>query len=158
MREVERRRKTLFMIVLAAALAGAVAGCDGGGGSSSSGTVGGNPIPVQLTPLVPDAGGASAGFNVAAASGAPVAVSPVPEPEPAVGALTILPTAAGRDAAIRLGKALFWDVQVGSDGEIACASCHFSAGADNRTVNTVHPGPDALFDPCTRFQDRYLAI
>src|SRR5262245_18511801 len=29
-----------------------------------------------------------------------------------------------------LGKALFWDMQVGSDGVQACASCHFRAGAD----------------------------
>jgi len=144
MQDVEKRRTALFMIALAVALTGMVAGCDSGG-SSSGGTAVVNPIQVQLSPLVPDAGGPSAGFNVAAASGAPVAVSAVPEPEPAVGALTILNTAAGRDAAIRLGKALFWDVQVGSDGEIACASCHFSAGADNRTANTVHPGPDATF-------------
>src|SRR5215510_12981203 len=35
-----------------------------------------------------------------------------------------------RTAAIALGKALFWDMQVGSDGIQACASCHFRAGAD----------------------------
>jgi cytochrome c peroxidase len=38
-----------------------------------------------------------------------------------------------------LGKALFWDQQAGSDGQ-ACASCHFSAGSDNRTINTLNPG------------------
>lgn len=43
-------------------------------------------------------------------------------------------------AAIRLGKALFWDMQVGSDGRTACASCHFHAGADNRAKNQVSPG------------------
>ena len=43
-------------------------------------------------------------------------------------------------AAIRLGKALFWDMQVGSDGQTACATCHFSSGVDPRTVNTVNPG------------------
>ncbi|PYO03341.1 MAG: hypothetical protein DMD89_02355 [Candidatus Rokuibacteriota bacterium] len=48
-------------------------------------------------------------------------------------------------AAIRLGKALFWDTQVGGDGKIACATCHFHAGADNRTLNTLHPGPDGIF-------------
>lgn len=37
-----------------------------------------------------------------------------------------------------LGKALFWDQQVGSDQQ-ACASCHFAAGADNRTVNQLNP-------------------
>ncbi|MEN9557124.1 MAG: hypothetical protein RLZZ232_3410, partial [Planctomycetota bacterium] len=45
-----------------------------------------------------------------------------------------------RDKAIALGKALFWDMQVGSDGRTACATCHWHAGADVRTVNTVNPG------------------
>src|SRR5512147_1228169 len=31
-------------------------------------------------------------------------------------------------ALVRLGKALFWDMQVGSDGVQSCASCHFNAG------------------------------
>ena len=44
-----------------------------------------------------------------------------------------------RKAAIVLGKALFWDQQAGSDG-LACASCHFHAGADNRVKNTLSPG------------------
>jgi cytochrome c peroxidase len=44
------------------------------------------------------------------------------------------------DAAIILGKALFWDMQVGSDGIQACASCHFNAGADSRTKNQLTPG------------------
>ena len=43
-------------------------------------------------------------------------------------------------AAIRLGKALFWDMQVGSDGQTACATCHFSSGVDPRLVNTINPG------------------
>ena len=47
------------------------------------------------------------------------------------------------DAAIQLGKALFWDMQVGSDGEQACASCHHHAGADARVFNMVHAGPFA---------------
>src|SRR5215510_9424725 len=38
-----------------------------------------------------------------------------------------------------LGKALFWDQQVGSDGQ-ACASCHYHAGADNRSKNQLDPG------------------
>ena len=49
------------------------------------------------------------------------------------------------DAAIALGKALFWDVQAGSDGLTACASCHYHAGADNRAQNSIHPGPDGVF-------------
>jgi cytochrome c peroxidase len=47
-----------------------------------------------------------------------------------------------RQAAIVLGKALFWDTQVGSDGN-ACASCHFHAGADNRMKNQLSPGLNA---------------
>jgi cytochrome c peroxidase len=39
-----------------------------------------------------------------------------------------------------LGKALFWDMQVGSDGVQACASCHFRAGADPRSQNQLSPG------------------
>jgi cytochrome c peroxidase len=45
-----------------------------------------------------------------------------------------------RRAAIALGKALFWDMQVGSDGIQACASCHFRAGADPRSINQANPG------------------
>ncbi|MDZ8187780.1 MAG: cytochrome c peroxidase [Nostoc sp. ChiSLP02] len=43
-------------------------------------------------------------------------------------------------AAIKLGKALFWDMQVGSDGITSCATCHFHAGADNRSKNQIAPG------------------
>ncbi len=45
-----------------------------------------------------------------------------------------------QDKLIALGKALFWDMQIGSDGVQACASCHFHAGADNRIKNQVNPG------------------
>ncbi len=54
-----------------------------------------------------------------------------------------------KQAAILLGKALFWDVQAGSDGN-ACASCHFHAGADNRFKNQLSPGlkaNDTTFQP-----------
>ena len=37
-------------------------------------------------------------------------------------------------AAILLGKALFWDQQAGSE-DMACATCHYHAGADNRSRN-----------------------
>jgi cytochrome c peroxidase len=45
-----------------------------------------------------------------------------------------------RQLAIVLGKALFWDMQIGSDGIVACATCHFHAGADSRSVNQLNPG------------------
>jgi cytochrome c peroxidase len=60
----------------------------------------------------------------------------VPVPEPA----NLGDFIANRQAAIVLGKALFWDMQVGSDNTVACASCHFSAGADNRIKNQINPG------------------
>jgi len=39
-----------------------------------------------------------------------------------------------------LGKAFFWEMQFGSDGKTACATCHFNAGADSRTGNQTDPG------------------
>lgn len=51
-----------------------------------------------------------------------------------------------REAAVRLGKALFWDTAVGSDGKTACATCHHTAGADSRRENVVHPGPNGIFE------------
>jgi len=58
-----------------------------------------------------------------------------------------------RNVAAALGKALFWDMQVGSDGVQACGTCHFTgAGIDTRTKNQINPnhlGPDgfkATFD------------
>jgi cytochrome c peroxidase len=62
-----------------------------------------------------------------------------PVPQPTRGHIV------NRAAAIRLGKALFWDIQAGSDGQIACAVCHASAGSDARRFNTIHPGADAIF-------------
>ena len=42
-------------------------------------------------------------------------------------------------AARQLGKALFWDMSIGSDG-VACATCHFHAGADRRYQNQLDSG------------------
>ena len=60
-------------------------------------------------------------------------------------------------AAIQLGKALFWDMQVGSDNFTACATCHFHAGADNRAKNQISPGllmvdQDGVASPDETFQ------
>ena len=49
------------------------------------------------------------------------------------------PIVVNKNMALVLGKALFWDMNVGSDGQ-ACASCHFSAGADARIKNQINPG------------------
>src|SRR5262249_10254946 len=48
-------------------------------------------------------------------------------------------------AAIKLGKALLWDEQPRAGGRRACGTCHLRRGADNRTLNTLHPGPDGIF-------------
>jgi len=45
----------------------------------------------------------------------------------------------GKAWGVVLGKALFWDQQSGSDG-VACAGCHFHAGADTRLKNQINPG------------------
>lgn len=56
---------------------------------------------------------------------------------------------AARAAAIRLGKALFWDMQVGSDGVQSCGTCHFNGtGTDTRVKNQLNPnhlGGDLTF-------------
>ena len=67
---------------------------------------------------------------------------PVPEPP------NLMDYVADRAAAIQLGKALFWDMQAGSDGIQACASCHFQAGQDVRSRNSLNPclsGGDTAF-------------
>ncbi len=48
-------------------------------------------------------------------------------------------------ALVVLGKALFWDMQAGSDGRTACATCHFHAGADHRVQHQLS-GPDAVMN------------
>ncbi len=61
-------------------------------------------------------------------------------------------------AAIALGKALFWDVQVSSDGVQACASCHFHAGADNRSRGQLSPGLLAVDAKGASQSDRALRV
>lgn len=52
-----------------------------------------------------------------------------------------------RDAAIALGKALFWDMQVGANNRYACATCHHKAGTDSRVnFRSLHPGANGRID------------
>lgn len=92
----------------------------------------------------------------AAAAGEPVTsaaafVSPSSENDYVRGT-TLAQKTTARAAAMALGKALFWDMQVGSDGVQSCGTCHFAAGIDTRTKNQLNPnhlGPDgtnATFD------------
>jgi len=66
-----------------------------------------------------------------------LADEPVPQP---IGGHVI-----NQAAAVRLGKAFFWDTQAGGDGRTACATCHASWGADARRFNTVNPGLDGIY-------------
>src|SRR5262245_40057167 len=50
------------------------------------------------------------------------------------------------NATVRLGKAFYWDMQAGSDGRTACATCHFQGGADTRVRNTLNPGANGAWD------------
>lgn len=53
---------------------------------------------------------------------------------------------ANQAAAIQLGKALFWEMQAGSDNKTACATCHFKAGVDGRDRNQLNPGANGGWD------------
>jgi cytochrome c peroxidase len=80
-----------------------------------------------------------AGGVAAQTSTMPLPLSAIPVPKPS----TIRDYIPNEDAdrwAIALGKALFWDMQVGSDGVQACGTCHFRAGADPRKKNQISPG------------------
>ncbi|TMA45266.1 MAG: cytochrome C peroxidase, partial [Deltaproteobacteria bacterium] len=69
-------------------------------------------------------------------AGAPPSLKSIAVPEPP----DLASYVKDRAAAVRLGKAFFWDMQAGSDGIVACASCHYQAGVDNRSRNTLAPG------------------
>ena len=55
-----------------------------------------------------------------------------------------------RDWLLVLGRAFFWDQQMGSDGG-SCASCHFSAGTDSRLTGQMNPAFRAGGAPDTEF-------
>jgi cytochrome c peroxidase len=162
-----KARALIFSLLALGLLAG---GCNTGGSSSDevplnsapgpnpnpepnpNPSPGPDPVPqgtaVPTSPAgLPALTGLSTGYRVVLSEGMlapplfpPTAAIEAPLPEPVGG------TIIDRDAAIRLGKALFWDQQTGSDGQMACASCHFHAGADNRMRNTVNPGPNLAFE------------
>jgi cytochrome c peroxidase len=80
------------------------------------------------------ASGVKVGAQVDPPVPAPLSTVAVPEP------VNLSEFVVDRQKAIVLGKALFWDMQIGSDGIQACASCHFHAGADSRAKNQLSPG------------------
>ncbi len=88
------------------------------------------------------------GHTVSAQIAPPASLKDVQVPKPQNLAVFVKDEA----AAIKLGKSLFWDMQVGSDGLLSCASCHFHAGADNRSKNQINPGLLVTLNPDTTFQ------
>src|SRR4028119_1692903 len=79
---------------------------------------------------------ASAQFVASEPSEALVSLKTVPVPEPS----NLGEFVKDKKAAIVLGKALFWETQVGSNGMQACASCHEHAGVNSRHKNQLNPG------------------
>src|SRR3954451_23992934 len=69
-----------------------------------------------------------------------VSLKQVPVPQPT----NVAAYVKDQTALVALGKALFWDAQLGSDGKTACASCHFHAGADHRITNILASPPSTL--------------
>ncbi len=43
-----------------------------------------------------------------------------------------------------LGKVLFWDEQLSSDGNVACGTCHLPGRAGSDPRPGIHPGPDGV--------------
>ena len=88
-------------------------------------------------------------MGAALSAGWVMAQTVVTQPPPLTGQRPPDPTGladfvVNKQAAIALGKALFWDANVGSDGKTACATCHFHAGADTRSKNVLSPGVNGV--------------
>src|SRR6185312_1521617 len=107
-------------------------GRNGGGSSNNSGGNGGENESEANDQGAAQSGGAQ-GIERKLAS-----LKSVPVPGPTAAEINDL--VRSKAAAIALGKALFWDMQSGSDGFTACATCHFNAGADSRSMNQIDPG------------------
>ena len=111
------RKRPAFRRLLAIALLFALNACEGGPPADTS------------EDLI------TAEIRAAIASGDLAALSQADLPEiPGIDAFIVDP-----DMAVVLGKAFFWEMSTGSNGQ-ACASCHFHAGTDRRIQNTLHPG------------------
>ncbi len=92
--------------------------------------------PAQLLAIVILTGAAAAAQGGRGGGGAPGPIAPLRaavRPQPT----NLAKYVRDQTALVALGKALFWDSQVGSDGQTACATCHFHAGADHRLQNQL---------------------
>ena len=109
----------------------------GGSGNNSGGNGGENGSEGNNQGAVQGGGGAQGGGNQGIERKL-ASLKTVPVPGPTAAEINDL--IRNKPAAIALGKALFWDMQSGSDGFTACATCHFNAGADSRSMNQIDPG------------------
>jgi cytochrome c peroxidase len=136
-----------FVYCAAAVSSGSGPGSGSGGGGSQGGSGNGNSSSgsnsgrnggntgktVTAQPAAPTSNNNQGGGNRKLGS-----LKTVPVPGPSASELNNL--VRNKAAAIALGKAFFWEMQFGSDGFTACATCHFNAGADSRTMNQTDPG------------------
>src|SRR6478736_8056106 len=99
------------------------------GGSLILAGPGENPAPLDAITSTPQATAAD-----------PTASSPPPRLTAVAPPANLSDFVEDETALLKLGKALFWDMQLGSDGVQSCASCHFHAGADNRSKHQISPG------------------
>lgn len=76
--------------------------------------------------------------NLRNLAGAPDSLKTVEVPLPP----SINDYVSNHDAAVALGKALFWDLQVSSDNTVSCATCHNKAGIDPRTFGQFTSAPN----------------
>jgi len=109
---------------------------------------------LTLSALALGGGGSTAFAQTAEPVNAPTSLKSVARPEPP----NLGEFVQNKTAAIALGKALFWDMRVGSDGKTACASCHFQAGADSRSRNQLSPGLNRMASLTSPNPDRSFQV
>ncbi|MBZ5725917.1 MAG: cytochrome C peroxidase [Acidobacteriia bacterium] len=106
------------------------------GGTPTGGTpTGGTPTGGTPTGGTPTGGNENGGGGGGGGGGGtPASLGTVPIPTPP----DLTTYVRDQKALVVLGKALFWDMQTGTDGKQACATCHFHAGADHRRTNQIN--------------------
>ena len=110
------------------------AASDSGSGKNGGGSVVSTPASSassSTTPSTSTSSGKNGGGSLAS----------LPRPEPS----NLSDFIANKNEAIALGKALYWEMRTGSNGQQACASCHFHAGADSRSKNQLSPRDSSTF-------------
>ena len=139
--QIEAFKGGLMALKRGLAVSGVVAATVAGWYTSDAFALGGGTVPAPPPPPVD-------------AAPKPEGLKGIPIPTPSNASEFVANSA----AAVRLGKALFWDMQLGSDGKTACATCHFQAGADSRSRNQVSPGLNRMANPTTPNPDQTFQV